>query len=146
MTSRPVHTIYESRPDEVLIAEDSATTRTVLAGMLSSLGFDVCQVTDGAQAWDEFERYVYRIVLTDWQMPDVDGLERIRAKENTGFVYMILLTARASTSDVVWGMEHGADAYLVKPTDPEELRARIQAGVGTQSKGRTVCHRIYGFR
>ncbi|MEO2032928.1 MAG: response regulator [Planctomycetaceae bacterium] len=117
---------------KILIAEDSATTRTALAGMLSSWGFDVCQVADGAAAWKEFEQFVFPIVLTDWQMPEVDGMElirRIRAQENTGFVYTILLTARAATSDVVWGMEHGADAYLVKPADPDELRARIQAGV-----------------
>lgn len=116
----------------ILLAEDSVTMRTALAGMLSKWGFDVHQVPDGAQAWEEFDRQVFPIVLTDWQMPEMDGLElirRIRAKENTGFVYTILLTARSATSDVVWGMDHGADAYLVKPADPDELRARIQAGV-----------------
>ncbi len=116
----------------ILLAEDSVTTRTALAGMLSKWGFDVHQVPDGAQAWDAFEREIFPIVLTDWQMPEMDGLElirRIREKEDTGFIYTILLTARSATSDVVWGMDHGADAYLVKPADPEELRARIHAGV-----------------
>lgn len=116
----------------VLLAEDSVTMRTALAGMLSKWGFEVHQVPDGAQAWEAFEQQVFPIVLTDWQMPEVDGLElirRIRDKEDTGFVYTILLTARSATSDVVWGMDHGADAYLVKPADPDELRARIQAGV-----------------
>lgn len=117
---------------KILLAEDSITTRTALAGMLSSWGFDVFQAPDGAQAWEEFNRQVYPIVLTDWQMPEMDGPEligHIRAKEDTGFVYTILLTARSATSDVVRGMDHGADAYLVKPANPEELRARIQAGV-----------------
>lgn len=122
----------ESERIKILIAEDSATTRTALTGMLKSWEYDVCDVADGAQAWDEFDKEVYRIVLTDWQMPDVDGLElirRIRAKEDTGFVYTILLTARSATADVVSAMADGADAYLIKPADPEELRARIQAGV-----------------
>ena len=117
---------------KVLLAEDSASTRTALAGMLTSWGFDVCEAANGAHAWEEFKKYVYPIVLTDWQMPEVDGLElihRIRDRENTGFVYTILLTARSSTSDVVSGMDHGADAYLVKPADPDELRARLLAGV-----------------
>ena len=116
----------------VLLAEDSVTTRAALAGMLSSWGFDVCQAVDGMQAWHAFEEEVFPIVLTDWQMPEVDGLElirRIRAKENTGFVYTILLTARSSVSDVVSGIDQGADAYLVKPANPDELRARIRAGI-----------------
>jgi two-component system NtrC family sensor kinase len=119
-------------PMRVLLAEDSVTTRTALAGMLSSWGFDVCQAVDGLQAWNSFEKEVFPIVLTDWQMPEVDGLElirRIRAKEDTGFVYTILLTARSSVSDVVSGIDQGADAYLVKPANPDELRARIRAGV-----------------
>ena len=119
-------------PMRVLLAEDSVTTRTALAGMLSSWGFDVCQAVDGLQAWNSFEEEVFPIVLTDWQMPEVDGLElirRIRAKEDTGFVYTILLTARSSVSDVVSGIDQGADAYLVKPANPDELRARIRAGV-----------------
>ncbi len=122
----------ESERIKILIAEDSATTRTALSGMLKSWDYDICEVADGAQAWDVFDKEVYRIVLTDWQMPDVDGLElirRIRAKENTGFVYTILLTARSATADVVSAMADGADAYLIKPVEPEELRARIQAGV-----------------
>lgn len=122
----------ESERIKILIAEDSVTTRTALSGMLNSWDYDVCEVADGAQAWQEFDKEVYRIVLTDWQMPDVDGLElirRIRAKENTGFVYTILLTARSATSDVVSAMADGADAYLIKPAEPEELRARIRAGV-----------------
>lgn len=119
-------------PMRVLLAEDSVTTRTALAGMLSSWGFEVSQAVDGLQAWHAFEQEVFPIVLTDWQMPEVDGLElirRIRAKENTGFVYTILLTARSSVSDVVSGINQGADAYLVKPANPDELRARIRAGV-----------------
>ncbi len=122
----------ESERVKILIAEDSATTRTALSGMLKSWDYDVCEVADGSQAWDEFDKEVYRIVLTDWQMPDVDGLElirRIRAKEDTGFVYTILLTARSATADVVSAMADGADAYLIKPVEPEELRARIRAGV-----------------
>ncbi len=115
----------------ILVAEDSAATRTALAGMLTSWDYDVCEAADGAQAWEQFDRQVCRIVLTDWQMPCMDGLDlirRIRARENTGFIYTILLTARSATEDVVSAMGEGADAYLIKPVAPAELKARIQAG------------------
>lgn len=116
----------------ILIAEDSATTRITLVGLLEKWGYDVVAVPDGAAAWDEFQADVFRLVLTDWEMPDVDGLElirRIRARPDTGFIYTILLTARDQTEDVVSAMDDGADAYLIKPLAPEELRARIHAGV-----------------
>ena len=85
---------------------------------------------DGAEAWRLFEAGDFPIVITDWMMPEVDGLElirRIRAAQRPGYVYAILLTARSQKEDLVEGMEAGADDFLTKPFDRDELRVRLRA-------------------
>ena len=115
----------------ILLAEDSASERVKLSGLLTTWGYDVYEAADGVEAWDLFEQHGFSFVLSDWQMPEIDGIEltkRIREKEDTGIVYIVLLTARSAIADVVTAMEYGADAFLTKPAVPDELRARIQAG------------------
>ena len=116
---------------KVLLAEDGMTMRLLLSAQLESWGYEVTIAEDGAAAWREFEQCHFPLVLTDWMMPEVDGLElirRIRACERSEYVYIILLTARSEREDLVEAMEAGADDFLGKPCNPKELRVRLRAG------------------
>jgi phosphoserine phosphatase RsbU/P len=115
-----------------LVAEDNSTTRLMLESTLSDWGYQVLATCDGAAAWQELQKEgAPQLVLLDWKMPEMDGLEvcqRLRLKPNSQAPYVILLTAKADKRDVVTGLEAGADDYITKPFDPQELRARVQAG------------------
>jgi two-component system, NtrC family, sensor kinase len=116
---------------KVLVADDEAISRKLLSNYLQKWGHEVVVAEDGAQAWELFEGGEFRIVLSDWMMPEVDGLElirRIRAHDTVGYVYVILLTAKAQKEDVVEGMEAGADDFVAKPFDRDELRVRLWEG------------------
>jgi sigma-B regulation protein RsbU (phosphoserine phosphatase) len=115
----------------ILIAEDDRITRRSLQRQLEKWGHEVDAAEDGAEAWDRFQETDYDLVVTDWEMPKVDGrelIERIRGCEHEHYVYLIMLTGRAETADVVTGMEAGADDFLGKPFDRNELRVRLHAG------------------
>jgi two-component system NtrC family sensor kinase len=116
---------------KVLLAEDSATMRALLVSQLREWEYDITQAVDGVQAWELFEHGDFQLVLTDWMMPEMDGLElirRIRAAYGHGYVYIVLLTAKVEKDDLVQAMEAGADDFLVKPCDQEELRVRLREG------------------
>src|SRR5205085_582436 len=92
---------------------------------------DVTAATTGGEAWRLFEAGTFPLVVSDWMMPEMDGPElvrRIRDCPRPGYVYVILLTARTQKADVVQGMEAGADDFVTKPFDREELRVRVRAG------------------
>jgi signal transduction histidine kinase len=115
----------------VLIADDDVVSRRLLQAQLQKWGYEVAAAPDGEEAWRRFEAGDFPLVLTDWMMPGLDGLElvrRIRGAGRPGYVYVILLTARSQKADVVEGMEAGADDFLTKPFDPDELRVRVRAG------------------
>ena len=114
----------------VLIAEDEPVSRRLLQSYLQKWGYEVTVAQDGDEAWQLFEAGDTPIVITDWMMPGLDGLElirRIRGAPRTGYVVTILLTARAQKEDLVEGMEAGADDFLTKPFDRDELRVRLRA-------------------
>ncbi len=116
---------------KVLIADDDPVARLQLQRFLERWGEDVVAAADGAAAWELFQAGDFRIVITDWMMPGVDGAElirRIRAQPRTGYVYAILLTALSQKQDLVQGMDAGADDFLSKPFDIEELRVRLRQG------------------
>src|SRR5262249_50741276 len=116
----------------VLIAEDEPVTRRLLQAHLEAWGHTVTAAADGGAAWRLFEAGRFPLVLTDWVMPEMDGPElvrRIRASPRPGYVYVILLTARAQKADVVQGMDAGANDFVAKPFDRDELRVRVRAGV-----------------
>ena len=119
----------------ILIADDDRTTTVMLGRTLESWGFRVSIVHDGVAAWARMtEVEPPALVIADWMMPGLDGLEicrRIRAASVASYAYVILLTARTSRQDLVEGLEAGADDYLTKPFDPDELRARIHVGQRT---------------
>jgi two-component system NtrC family sensor kinase len=115
----------------VLVAEDAVISRRLLETFLQKWGHAVTAAADGTEAWRLFEAGDFPIVISDWMMPGVDGLElvrRIRASGRPGYVYTILLTARSQKEDVVAGKEAGSDDFITKPFDREELRVRLRAG------------------
>jgi len=116
---------------KILIADDDSVSRHFLQYYLQKWGYDVTAAQDGAEAWRIFENSSFPMVITDWMMPELDGaglLRRIRASQRPGYVYAILLSARSQKEDLVEGMEAGADDFLTKPFDRDELRVRLRAG------------------
>jgi diguanylate cyclase (GGDEF)-like protein len=117
---------------KVLIADDDFTSRSILTAILKKCGFDPVVAEDGGAAWDILQRPdAPRLILLDWNMPVLDGPEicrRIRARNVPDPPYVILLTARGEKSDIVDGLEAGANDYMAKPYDREELLARIGVG------------------
>jgi diguanylate cyclase (GGDEF)-like protein len=115
----------------ILIAEDDAVTRMLLKKTLIKEGHEVVSVENGQKAFDLFQKRFFPIILTDWMMPEMDGLELcrvIRQKENPGYVFIVLLTAKDSQDDIITGLEAGADEYLTKPFNRTELIARLNTG------------------
>lgn len=115
----------------ILIAEDDRISRRMLQKHLEKWGHEVVSASNGAEAWKLFEGDDFPIVISDWVMPEIDGVElvrRIRCSGRTGYVYIILLTAKSEKEDIVLGMEAGADDFVAKPFDEDELRVRLRAG------------------
>ena len=116
---------------KVLVADDHAATRRLIADILDIGGHEVLTVSDGAQALSALSKDEFDIALLDWVMPHMDGVrlcQTIRQQRTDSYLYIILVTARGQTEDLVTGMEAGADDYLVKPFSSGELRARLRAG------------------
>lgn len=116
---------------KILIAEDDAVSRRLLQTYLTQWGHEVTQTTNGAAAWELCEYGDFPIVISDWMMPEMDGLElvrRIRSQVRPHYIYTILLTARTQKQDVVAGMDAGADDFISKPFHYGELRVRLREG------------------
>jgi diguanylate cyclase (GGDEF)-like protein len=116
----------------ILIADDDPVTRKLLERTLTNKGYSVTAVDDGRRAWERFQEDFFPLVVSDWEMPGMDGLEickAIRGVETEGYVFIILLTSRGNREDIVRGLEAGADDYLTKPFNPAELAARINTGI-----------------
>ncbi len=116
----------------VLIAEDERITRRNLQRQLEQMGHEVIAAADGGEAWELFESHAPQIIVCDWEMPEMNGVDlvrRIRAADNPGYVYIVMLTGKSEKDDVVAGIEAGADDFVSKPFDRSELRARLNAGL-----------------
>ena len=117
----------------VIIAEDDAVSRRILETLLRKWGHEVTITEDGEAAWDVLrEPGAPSLAILDIMMPGIDGLEvcrRLRQLPNTIPPYVILLTANHGVREIVKGIEAGADDYLTKPYDRDELRVRLQVGV-----------------
>lgn len=117
----------------VLIAEDSALLRNVLKDMLDLLGFNVTEAENGREALELFRTKRFHIVITDWLMPEMNGLELCRGirtdSSDNGYTYIIMLTAQDSKNDIIAGLDAGADEYLVKPVHKPELQARLRTAL-----------------
>jgi sigma-B regulation protein RsbU (phosphoserine phosphatase) len=113
---------------KVLIAEDDPVSSLVLSSKLKKLGYDVVATENGRDAWFAFQRENPRIVITDWMMPVLDGLElcrMIRADNREQYTYIIMLTALGGRGSYIEGMNAGADDFVTKPFDMEGLKARL---------------------
>lgn len=116
---------------KILIAEDHELTRFKLQSDLEKWGHSVVAAQDGAEAWELFQKEEFSLVITDWMMPHVDGLElvqRIRGADRPNYVYVIMLTSKAEKQDIVMGMSAGADDFLAKPFHRDEMQVRLRAG------------------
>ena len=131
---------------KVLIAEDDPVSRRMLERMLRKWGYDLVVAEDGAAAWEGLQgEEAPALALLDWMMPGMDGLEvcrRVRASEATRLAYLILLTARGDTEDIVAGLEAGANDYVTKPFDGAELRARVAVGCRVVELQRSLDARV----
>ena len=116
----------------VLIAEDDAVSRCLIETFLTGWGFEVHATADGNATLEILEREdAPQLVMLDWMMPGLSGVQicrRLRARARLIPSYVILLTSRGSPEDIVEGLEAGADDYICKPFNSEELRARIRNG------------------
>jgi phosphoserine phosphatase RsbU/P len=116
----------------VLVAEDDLTSRRILRSLLVRWGYDVTFACDGAEAWNCLrESHSPKLVVLDWVMPAMDGIDvcrSVRQVPSPEPPYIIMLTARECKRDVIEGLDAGANDYIAKPYDPEELRARLQVG------------------
>jgi two-component system, cell cycle response regulator len=117
---------------KILIVEDEPLSRRLLEVTLRKWDYEVVTTSDGREAWELLQGpEAPNLVISDWMMPDMDGLElstRIRENERPGYTYLILLTSKGRKEDLIKGLEAGADDYLIKPFDHEELRIRIKIG------------------
>jgi DNA-binding response OmpR family regulator len=118
---------------KVLVAEDQPVSRHILVANLRKWGYDVTAVEDGTRAWEALQaEEAPPLAILDWLMPGMDGIDvcrQIRQSPRTRPIYLILLTARRGQEDKIQGLQAGADDYITKPFNREELRARVQVGI-----------------
>lgn len=118
-------------PPRILLAEDDPVARMLLTRQLKKAGYEVESVTDGAAALQKFQERFYPLLVTDWEMPGMDGVSlcrAVRAMTLDGYVFILLLTARDTKENIIAGLESGADDYLTKPVHEAELVARLNTG------------------
>ena len=116
----------------VLLADDDQVSCHILKETLTRWGFDVITAKDGLEAWDLLQdENAPRLAILDWMMPGMDGIEvcqKIREQSTGPYIYILLLTSKKEKEDIVRGMAAGADDYVSKPFDPQELQMRLKAG------------------
>ena len=114
---------------EILIVDDELVTRDILAAALKRMGHDVLSAGNGREAMQMLRNSNCRLVFSDWMMPEMNGIElcrAIRAEQLGRYVYILLLTSKSGTSCIVEGLSAGADEFMTKPFEPEELAVRIR--------------------
>jgi len=126
-----------SQPLKVMVVEDDLVSRRILETSLEKNGYNVVIANNGLQAWELFDKDPLRLIVSDWMMPEMDGLalcKRIRGRPETEYTYFILLTARSGKENYHLAMDSGIDDFLSKPLDREELNIRMH-----------VAERILGY-
>jgi sigma-B regulation protein RsbU (phosphoserine phosphatase) len=131
---------------EILIAEDSAVIRHLLASHLADWGYPISTTENGAEAWERLQQAAPpRLVILDWVMPKLNGLEvcrLVRERKGHPYTYIILLTGNTTTEDLAAGFAAGADDYIFKPFDEKVLHARIKAGERILHLEQTLANKI----
>ncbi len=118
--------------NKILVVEDDNDTLFILNKLLTKNNYQVYTSSNGKDAYDMLNEFIPEVILADWTMPVMDGLELcniIKKDEKFKLIYFIILTARASLKDRVTGLDIGADDFLVKPVQNQELLARIRSGI-----------------
>ncbi|MHA3770925.1 response regulator transcription factor [Verrucomicrobiota bacterium sgz303538] len=135
-----------SDSNRILIAEDHYVSRHLLERNLTNWGFQVITAEDGEAAVRILESDdAPPLAIVDWMMPRMDGLEvcrRVRALKDRPYIYLVLLTAKSHKEEIATGLEAGADDYVIKPFDPDELRARLKVGQRVVELERTLARKI----
>ena len=117
---------------KILIVEDEKDTRYLLTKLLTVNNFEVVAAENGEEALSALEKFTPAVIVADWMMPVMDGLKlckKLKGDENFKLIYFIILTARATLGDRITGLDVGADDFLVKPVENQELLARIRTGI-----------------
>lgn len=116
---------------KILLVDDDPVARNIHSMILRVQGHEVLEASDGELAWQMVQEHQSSFVVSDWMMPRLAGVDlcrRIRAASFDHYVYVILCTSKGAKSDLIEGMDAGADDFLVKPISPEELRVKVRAG------------------
>jgi putative two-component system response regulator len=115
----------------VLVVDDDPVTSEIIVEDLRQFGYEVVTASNGREAFDLIRSGQFHLVVSDWQMPEMSGLElcqEIRKRQWSGYIYVILLTSQTGVENVVAGLNAGADDFLTKPFHPQELRVRLRTG------------------
>ena len=116
---------------KILIAEDDYVSRLLVKKAVAKAGHETIVAENGKAAWEAYQKEGPHMVISDWMMPQMDGVElcrKLREQERKDPIYLILLTSRSDSRDLVQGLESGADDYIAKPYDNAELKARVNVG------------------
>jgi DNA-binding response OmpR family regulator len=150
-TDQPKATELDARPTAarfshmpIVIAEDDLVSRTLMIGLMEKWGFKAVSTQDGHEAMAALRGHQGpTLALLDWMMPGMDGLEVCRrVRESKKMVYVIMLTSLGAKENIVEGLHAGADDYLIKPFDKNELLARIQVGLRILELHSTLAARV----
>jgi DNA-binding response OmpR family regulator len=133
-------------PLQVLVADDEPVSRTVVGAILKKAGYPVIYAPDGEQAWRQLDADdPPSLAVLDWEMPGLQGpevVQRIRGRQTPTPTYVILLTSRDSSKDIVSGLRAGADDYVTKPADEDELIARVNVGARVVQLQHALAERV----
>ena len=132
----------------VLIAEDDSASRLIHQMIVEKCGHDCLVAEDGEEAWEIFQDTEVDVILSNWMMPNIDGIElcrRVREERRAAYTYFILLTARGEKEHLLEGIEAGADDYLTKPIDAEELQVRLISAFRVTSLQRQLTEKTQGL-
>ncbi len=134
----------------ILIAEDDISSRALLKHILAKWGYEVVVTKDGNEAWEALQAEdAPRLAILDWMMPGMDGVEvcrKVRQLDVSNPTYIILLTIRSSKKDIVAGLEAGADDYIGKPYETDELRVRVKVGERMTTLQSALAEQVHSLR
>ena len=142
----PADNSHQTETTTVLVADDDPITRQLLKRYLEGKGHTVLVAVDGEQAWEIFENHQPRLVVTDWRMPKLDGLqlcEKIRDFQTAHYTYVLILTSTTEKEAMALGFAAGADDFMTKPFNREELNWRVQSGMRVIQLHSTLEKRIH---
>jgi DNA-binding response OmpR family regulator len=125
------HFVDPTEPCRVLIVDDDELIVRRLSALLECSGYYICAARSGADAMRVLDESNCKIVITDWHMADMDGLDlcrNIRSRADSRYIYILMLTVRDGRGDILAGLSAGADDYVIKGATAEEILARLEVG------------------